>query len=194
MRLTEHSLITFLEAIRDTRPTPGGGSAAALAGALGASLLAKVAALPKHRAASEEDADRLQAAGARCVEASLRLEGLTDEDSAAYDRVVAAYRLPKGSEEERTGRHQQIQRALQGAAEVPLEVIRLSADAIEAGATIARFGNPSAASDVGVALELLATAARGARLNVEINLANLDDAGYIERVGKTAALLETECN
>jgi len=193
MKITEHSIATLLAAIRDPHPTPGGGSAAALAGALGASLLAKVATMPKHRAASEEDVDRLQAAGARCADASLRLEHLTDEDSAAYDGVVSAYRLPKATDAEKIERRQSIQRALQAAADVPLEVIRRSAEAIEAGGTIARFSNPNASSDVGVALELLATAARGARLNVEINLASVDDGDYVDRVGKAAALLETEC-
>jgi formiminotetrahydrofolate cyclodeaminase len=193
MKLTEQPVSALLAAIRDPDPTPGGGSAAAVAGALGASLLAMVASMEKHRAASEEDLVRLRAAGARCGDLSQRLERLADEDSDAYAGVMAAYRLPKASEDERSERHHRIQAALTAAVEAPLEVMRRCGEAIEAASTVARFGNPKAASDVGVAIELLTAAGRGARLNVEINLTSLDNAEYIRRVGETAGLVETEC-
>ena len=192
MKLTDQPVSALLAAIRDPRPTPGGGSAAALAAAVGTSLRAMVAAMPKHRAASEEDVERLQAAGRRCRDLSQRLESLVDEDSAAYDAVIAAYRLPRTSEEERTERHRQIQAALRAAAEAPLDVMRRCGDGIEAASTVARFGNPNASSDIGVALELLLAAGRSARLNVEINLASLDDGDYVAGVGETIAVLETE--
>src|SRR5688572_23594375 len=124
MALTNQSVSDLLAAIRDPRPTPGGGSAAAVAAALGASLLAMVAAMPKHRAASEEDVDRLEAAAARCTELSLRLESLVNEDSEAYDGVIAAYRLPKATDEQRAERHHRIQAALTAAVEAPAEVMR----------------------------------------------------------------------
>ena len=192
MKLTDQPVSALLAAIRDPRPTPGGGSAAALAAAVGTSLLTMVAAMPKHRAASEEDVERLLAAGRRCRDLSQRLESLVDEDSAAYDAVIAAYRLPRTSEEERAERHRQIQAALRAAAEAPLDVMRRCGEAIEAAATVARFGNPNASSDIGVALELLLAAGRGARLNVEINLASLDDGDYVERVGEAIDVMETE--
>jgi formiminotetrahydrofolate cyclodeaminase len=192
MKLTELSLGAMLAAIRDPRPTPGGGSAAAVAGALGASLLTLVASMTKHRAASEEDVERLQAAASRCADLSARLEALVDDDSAAYDGVVAAYRLPRASDAEKAERRTRIQAALVAAVETPLEVMRHCNDTIEAAATVARFGNPNAASDVGVALELLVAAGRGARLNVEINLASLDDQAYVSRVRETVLVLDTE--
>ncbi len=192
MKLTDLSLPELLAAIRDPRPTPGGGSAAAVAGALGASLLAMVASMAKHRAASEEDVERLQAAASRCAELSARLERLVDEDSAAYDGVVAAYRLPRGSDAEKAERRNRVQAALVAAVETPLDVMRQCNDAIEAAATVARFGNPNAASDVGVALELLVAGGRGARLNVEINLASLDDQAYVRSVRETVSVLDTE--
>jgi len=192
MKLTELSLNALLAAIRDPRPTPGGGSASAVAGALGASLLAMVASMTKHRAASEEDVERLQAAASRCSDLSARLEALVDDDSAAYDGVVAAYRLPRGSEAEKAERRTRIQAALVSAVETPLDVMRHCNDAIEAAATVARFGNPRAASDVGVALELLVAAGHGARLNVEINLESLDDQSFVGRVRETVSVLETE--
>lgn len=192
MRLTDLSLHELLVAIRDPRPTPGGGSAAAIGGALGASLLAMVASMPKHRAASEEDVERLQAAASRCIELGAGLERLVDEDSAAYDGVVAAYRLPRGSDAEKAEQRSRIQAALVAAVEAPLQVMRQCNDAIEAAATVGRFGNPNAASDVGVALELLVAAGRGARLNVEINLASLDDQAYVRRVREKVSVLDTE--
>jgi formiminotetrahydrofolate cyclodeaminase len=192
MKLTELSLSGLLAAIRDPRPTPGGGSAAAVAAALGASLLAKVASMTKHRAASEEDVERLQAAASRCTSLSARLEALVDDESAAYDGVVAAYRLPRGSDAEKAERRTRIQAALVAAVETPLEVMRHCNDAIEAAATVARFGNPNAASDVGVALELLVAAGRAARLNVEINLASLDDQAYVSRASETVSVLDAE--
>ena len=192
MKLTERSLGELLAAIRDPSPTPGGGSVSALAGALGASLLTMVAAMTKHRADSEEDVERLQAAASRCAELSAGLERLVDDDTAAYDAVVAAYRLPRGSDAEKTERRNRIQAALVAAIEVPLEVMRHCNDAIEAAATVARFGNPNAASDVGVALELLTAGERGARLNVEINVASLDDHAYVGRVREMVSVFEAE--
>jgi formiminotetrahydrofolate cyclodeaminase len=79
------------------------------------------------------------------------------------------------------------------AIDVPLEIMRRAADAIETGAVVAAFGNPNAASDVGVALELLAAALRGAMLNVEINLASIKDEAYVERVRREAVTLNEEC-
>lgn len=192
MKLADRSLRELLAAIRDPSPTPGGGSVSALAGALGASLLTMVAAMTKHRAASEEDVERLQAAASRCAELSAGLERLVDEDSAAYDAVVAAYRLPRGSDAEKAERRNRIQAALGAAVETPLEVMRHCNDAIETAATVARFGNPNAASDVGVALELLAAGEKGARLNVDINLAGLDDQAYVGRVREMVSVLEAE--
>src|SRR6202007_488481 len=95
MALSDQPLVDILAAFRSSDPTPGGGSASALSGAIGASLLAMVAGLPKARAESEEDVERLQAAGARCAELAGALTGLVDRDSDAYDLVVAAYKKPK---------------------------------------------------------------------------------------------------
>jgi methenyltetrahydrofolate cyclohydrolase len=193
MTLTERTLVDLLAAFRSTAPTPGGGSASALAGAVGAALLAMVGAMPKHRAASEEDVDRLQRAATRSTQLSERLAELIDRDAAAYDMVVAAYRLPKESPQERSERIERIQQAVRGAIDVPLDVMRRCAEAIEVAVVVAAFGNPNAASDVGVALELLIAGKRGARLNVEINLGSLKDAAYAESIRRRIANLSAEC-
>lgn len=194
MKLAERSVADFLDALRSPAPAPGGGSASALAGAVGSSLLAMVAGLPTNRATSEADTARLQAAGGLCAGLGAQLTVTIDTDSEAYERVVAAYRLPKGSEAEKAERSGRIQAALRTATEVPLAVMRRSVEALTAAATVAQLGNPNASSDVGVAVELLAAACRGARLNVEINLEHLKEPGYVEEVRTQARTLAARCD
>jgi formiminotetrahydrofolate cyclodeaminase len=182
MKFAEHSVNDLLAAFRAPEPTPGGGSAAALAGAMGASLLAMVAALPKSKASTEEDAARLEAAGARCTELAQTLAGLIDRDSEAYGLVMAAYKRPKGTDEEKAARSAAIQEGFRAAIAAPLEVMRACAAAAEQGVVIAALGNPSAASDGQVGFELLGAALRGAKLNVEINLESVKDADYVAGV------------
>jgi formiminotetrahydrofolate cyclodeaminase len=190
MKLTAHAVPAFLEALRSPDPTPGGGSAAALAGALGASLLAMVAGLPKSKAATEEDAQRLAAAGARCTALARELETLVDTDSAAYDMVTAAYRRPKATDEDKAARTAAIQAAMRDAIAAPLSVMRACASAAEQGVVIATLGNPSASSDALVGFELLGAALRGAKLNVDINLGSVKDGEYVARVRSEADELE----
>ena len=182
MSLADRPFSELLAAFRAPEPTPGGGSASALSGAVGAALLTMVAALPKSRAETDEDVRRLRAAGERCAELSGRLSALMDEDSRAYDAVVAAFKLPKAGDAEKTARGIRVQEALRGATEVPLDVIRVSLDALEQGIVVAEFGNRNARSDVRVGLELLGAAVRGARVNVDINLEALKDAAYVAAV------------
>jgi glutamate formiminotransferase/formiminotetrahydrofolate cyclodeaminase len=151
-----------------------------------------VAALPKSRAETDEDVRRLRAAGERCAALSDRLATLMDEDSRAYDAVVAAFKLPKTSDVEASTRTIRIQEALRGATEVPLDVIRRAVDALEQGAVVAEFGNRNARSDVQVGLELLGASVRGARLNVDINLDALKDVAYATAVrGEAETLTQT---
>ena len=182
MKLTDRTLTDLLAAFRSSDPTPGGGSASALAGAIGASLLAMVAALPKPRVGSEEDQERLTAAGTRCTALAEHLTELIDRDSGAYDLVVAAYRLPKTTDEEKSARSRRIQEALRAATDTPLDVMRAAHAALEQGVVVAEFGNRNASSDVQVGVELLAAGLRGARLNVEINLGSVKDERYAASV------------
>ncbi len=182
MKLTERPLTDLLAAFRSSDPTPGGGSASALAGAIGASLLAMVAALPKPRAATEEDVGRLQASGRRCTDVSQTLAALVDRDAEAYELVITAYRLPKTTGEEKTIRSAKIQEAMRAAIEAPLGVMRACHEAAEQAPVIAEFGNRNASSDVLVGVELLLAGLRGARLNVDINLGSVKDASYADSV------------
>jgi formiminotetrahydrofolate cyclodeaminase len=105
-----------------------------------------------------------------------------DADSVSYDAVVAAYKLPKSDEREQAARRTAIQRAVRGATDVPLGVMRLSLVALKQARVVAEHGHRAAASDVGVAATLLTAGTRGARLNVDINLGTLTDRSYVEAV------------
>lgn len=182
MKLTSLSVSGLLAAFRSGDPTPGGGSGAALAGAVGASLIAMVAGLPKSAAETEDAKRELAAAGERCTSVAVQLEALIDQDSDAYNLVVGAFRLPKGSDEEKAARSAAIQKAMIAATEAPLDVMRRCADALAAAPVIQRLGNPNAASDAGVGRELLGAALKGAQQNVEVNLSSVKDADYVQRV------------
>ncbi len=182
MKLTERTVADLLAAFRSSDPTPGGGSAAALAGATGASLLTMVAGLPKSRAATDADRKRLENARDRCAALADDLTALVDRDSDAYNLVTAAYRRPKNTDEEKAARSAAIQEALRAAIEAPLGVMRACAAAIEQSAVVAELGNASASSDVQVGQELLRAGLRGANLNVDINLESVKDAQYVSVV------------
>jgi len=180
--LTDKSARDLLAALASSDPTPGGGSASALASAMGASLLMMVAALPKTRSGTDEDRMALAAASNALTGVQQQLIEAVDADAAAYTQVVAAYKLPKATESEQVARKAAIQRALRGATDVPLEVMRLSAMALKHAQAIAEHGYRAAGSDAGVAVALLAAGARGARLNVDVNLGSLGDESYVEAV------------
>jgi methenyltetrahydrofolate cyclohydrolase len=187
---SDHTVSEFLGAIRSSNPTPGGGSASALAGAMGASLLAMVAGLPKSKAATAADAERLKAAGERCAALASELEALVERDSDAYNQVLAAYTLPKGTDAEKTARAAAIQAGFRAAIDAPLDVMRACAAAAEQGVVVAALGLASASSDVQVGMELLTSALRGAKLNVETNLGSMKDADYLAKVRSDAQQFE----
>jgi methenyltetrahydrofolate cyclohydrolase len=178
MSLIDLSARELLTAFSSSDPTPGGGSASALASAVGASLLMMVAGLPKTRSGSDADRAALAVAGGGVARTRTSLIAAIDADAAAYDQVVAAYRLPKSSAEEQVARKAAIQRALRAATTVPLDVVRLSAAALTEAAPIAAHCYDAAVSDVGVAIALLRAGAHGARLNVEINMAGVSDVAW----------------
>ena len=190
--LTDEPLRDLLAAFASPDPTPGGGSASAVASAIGASLLMMVAALPKTRTGSDDERAALAAAGAALAGLQQQLTEAVDLDAAAYDQVVAAFKLPKGGDAEQTERKAAIQRAMRGATDVPLGVMRLSAMALKLAETVAAHGHRAASSDVGVAAALIGAGFRGARLNVEINLGSLSDSAYVEAVKGELERLEKE--
>jgi methenyltetrahydrofolate cyclohydrolase len=180
--LAEFAVIDLLDAFASSEPVPGGGSASALAGALGVSLLIMVADMPKTRTGAAEETVDLADAAARLRPRRDELTDLIDRDSEAYQAVLAAYKLPKATDAEKQARREAVQAAITEATEVPLETMRVCQQALCGAVIVATAGNPNASSDVGVAIELLVAAVRGARMNVDINLASLSDASYVARV------------
>ena len=194
MKLIERSFADLLTAFSAPDPTPGGGSASALASAVGASLLMMVAALAKTRNGSDDDRAALSVASTTLAGIREDLTTAIDTDTSAYDAVVEAYRLPKATPDEQRVRKDAIQRALRRATDVPLSVMRLSVQGCEQAATVAAHGHRAAASDVGVALALLRAGLEGAGLNVGINLGGVSDQTYVDAVRTESATLTTQAS
>jgi formiminotetrahydrofolate cyclodeaminase len=187
LRLT---LAELLEAFASNQPVPGGGSASALAGAVGTSLFLMVAGLPKTRHGTDEERTALTEAAVRLRPLRDELASLIDRDSQAYASVIGAYRLPRSTDAEQASRRAAIDEAMRTATETPLATIRACERVMREAETIASSGAASASSDVAVGIELLKTAARGAGLNVDTNLAALKDADYVSRVSQELRDLE----
>jgi methenyltetrahydrofolate cyclohydrolase len=181
-RFAEMALADLIDAFSSTDAVPGGGSAAALAGAVGVSLLMMVAGLPKTRTDAPEETADLAEASSRLHPLRDALVELVDRDSDAYRQVLAAFRLPKGSEADKAARKEAIEAATRAATDAPLDTMRLCQQALRGAVIVASNGSRKATSDVGVAVELLVAALRGARLNVDINLAGLNDESYAARI------------
>ncbi|HWI17754.1 MAG TPA: cyclodeaminase/cyclohydrolase family protein [Vicinamibacterales bacterium] len=191
-RFTDMTVAQLLAALSNSEPTPGGGTAAAIAGAMGTSLLVMVTGLAKSKTNTDEEKSALAGARAALEPLGGRLTQLADADTESFNAVMAAFRLPKTTDEEKAARTAAIQLALRGATTVPLETLRACIEAIDHGRTVAAHGNRSASSDVGVAIGLLKAAADGAAANVRINLASLKDASFVSATeAETARLTQT---
>jgi len=190
--LASKTVTELLDAFASPAPTPGGGSAAALSGAVGASLLAMVAAMPKTRNGTPEDRAALDEALPRLQALQKRLTSLIDEDAASYDGVVAAYKLPKATDDEKAARKRAVQAAMRHATDIPLETFRAALALVPLGRVVAEHGNPNAKSDASVAVQMAMTAAGAANANVEINLDSTGDALFAAetRLALRAELME----
>ena len=160
-------------------PAPGGGSVSALAGALGASMAAMAAnfTVGKKKFAAVEP--EVRAILAECEAGGRRLLELMDADVAAYSTVSAAYGMPKDTEEQKAARTAAIQSALRVALATPLAALRQCRGLLRLLDRLVETANPNLISDVGVAAILLEAALRGAKINVEINLAWLKDQAFV---------------
>ena len=182
----------LLDAFASSDPVPGGGSASALAGAAGVSLLMMAAGLPKTRTGAPEEAADLSEASSRLRPLREKLTSLIDKDSEAYQSVLAAQRLPRITDADKDTRRVAIEVALRGATDVPLETMRACQQALRDATIVARNGNPNAATDTGVGVQLLLASLRGAGMNVDINTGSIADAAYVARVKAERDELESE--
>ena len=185
--LSTYALIDLLDAFASNEPVPGGGSAAALAGAVGVSLLMMAAGLPKTKTGAPEEAADLSEAAARLRPLRETLTAMVDQDSDAYRAVLAAFRLPKTTEAQTGARAGAIQEAMRGATDVPLETMRVCQQALRGAVIVTRNALRTAHSDVATGIELLAAASRGSALSIEANLGAITDAAYVSRT-------RTECD
>jgi glutamate formiminotransferase/formiminotetrahydrofolate cyclodeaminase len=169
------TLDAWLDHLAGATPTPGGGSAAALAGTLAASLVAMVGRLTTGRKAYAAVESRFADLTSEADRLRTELRRLVDEDARAFDQVMAAYRLPKDSGAEKAARTAGIDRALLDAAAVPLQIASAAHSAARLAALAAEEGNRNAASDAATAAVLALAAAKAAAYNVETNVAGLSD-------------------
>jgi formiminotetrahydrofolate cyclodeaminase len=175
MALVDRTVTGLLDAFAAADPTPGGGSASALAGAVSASLLSMVASMPKSKTNAVAEREALDEANTEILQLRETLTGLIDRDADAYDLVVAAFRKPKTTDDDKGARKAAIQDATRVATEIPLETMKACAALLRLQAIVATHGNSNAASDVHVAGLLARAAMQGARSNVDINLGGISD-------------------
>ncbi len=168
----------FIEALGSDSPTPGGGTGAAVTGALGASLVRMLANLTIGRKKYADHEELMQAVAEQAKEEEWKLMELAAEDAAAYEAVGAAFRLPKESDEEKAARSHAIQEALKGACEVPLRVMERCLEVIALAKQAVQRGNTNAVSDGAAGAELARAAMKVASYNVMINIDSIKDAEY----------------
>jgi formiminotetrahydrofolate cyclodeaminase len=183
----EQGIRTWLEALASEAATPGGGAAAGLTAATGAALISMVGRLTLGKAGFEDVEERMRDVTERADADREGFVALGDRDAEAFDSVMEAFRLPKGSEEERAARTMRIQEAYEAAAAVPLELAGRAVELMELAEDATAMGNPNAASDGCSAGALLFAATLAAIANVRINAAGLKDQA------KGQALVE-ECD
>ncbi len=188
---TEKTVRQFTDELASGAPVPGGGSGAALAGALGAGLVSMVGNLTVGREKYQAVEAEMRAMLERSEALRQRMLDLLEADTQVYSQVMAAYRLPRASDAEKKARTAAIQEALKAACQVPLEAARTCGQIIDLCPAAAEKGNVNAVSDVGVGAILAAAALESAILNVKINLAAIKDAAYVEAVRQEVDQLQT---
>ena len=175
MKLVDMTVKDYLDLLKSDAPAPGGGSVSALSAAQGVGLVAMVADLTIGREKYAEYEEVCKVAKEEALKLySAFIEGI-DKDTEAFNKVSAAYKLPKNTDEEKAARSAAIREANVGATEVPFETVKLCLDGLKITETMVGKSNPNAASDLGVAALNLMPGIRGAWLNVTINLPGIKD-------------------
>jgi glutamate formiminotransferase/formiminotetrahydrofolate cyclodeaminase len=188
-RLVDMTLRAFTEETASESPAPGGGSISAAMGAMGAALGAMVANLSSHKRGWDDRWQEFSTWAELGKSFYDQLLVLIDEDTAAFNRLMDAFGLPKNTPEEKAARSAAIQTATKGAIEIPLQVMQLSCDAMGVVRAMAEHGNPNSVSDAGVGALAIRSAVLGAHLNVKINATGIKDEAYRTGVLATAAEL-----
>lgn len=194
--LASLTVTEFIEETASESPAPGGGSISAAMGAMGAALATMVANLSSHKRGWDDRWEEFSDWAERGKVCHARLTWLIDEDTRAFDAIMAAFGLPKESAEEKAARSAAIQAATKYAIEIPLQVMEVSLQAMEVVAAMAEFGNPNSVTDAAVGALACRSAVLGAGLNVRINASGLKDkdfaASAVSRASSLVASAQTK--
>lgn len=180
MKLAELKTAEFVDLLASDAPAPGGGSAAALEGALGAALTAMVCSLTVGKKKYAEFQELAEEAQKKAIDLKARFVDVMDRDTEAFNAVSAAFGMPKATDGEKAARSAAIQKGLEGCTRTPFEMMELAVEALELTAGLLGKTNDSAASDLGVSALSLRSAIQGAWLNVLINIGSLKNTALAE--------------
>ena len=183
MKLVEMKVNEFVDLMASDEPAPGGGSAAALEGALGAALTAMVCGLTTVGKSKEKYAEYQEfvvESQKKAADLKLRFVDVMDRDTDAFNVVSAAFRMPKSTDEEKAARSAAIQKGLEACTATPFEMMELATETLELTASLLGKTNDSAASDLGVSALSMRAAIQGAWLNVLINIGSLKNKELAE--------------
>jgi formiminotetrahydrofolate cyclodeaminase len=178
--IKDKSLQVFLDELASSAPTPGGGSGAAVMGAMGAALVSMVCNLTVGKKGYEEVEDDLKDVLKQAEALRDRLTDMIRTDVEVFDRLMASYGMPKETDEDKVARSEEIQAVLKEATDVPLNCARACAEAIELCRAAAEKGNLNVISDAGVAVVAADAAMKSAALNVYINVGSIKDKAFAE--------------
>ncbi len=191
-RLIDMSCMAFAEETASESPAPGGGSISAYMAALGVSLGTMVANLSSHKAGWDERWEEFSIWADKGQKLKDELLMLVDEDTNAFNKIMDAFGLPKGTDEEKSVRSAAIQAATRYAIDIPFKVMQKSLAVMEINKAMAEIGNPNSVSDAGVGALAARSAVMGAYLNVKINAADLKDKAYVAKVIADGAEIEKQ--
>jgi glutamate formiminotransferase / formiminotetrahydrofolate cyclodeaminase len=184
-KLVNMTLNDFADETASESPAPGGGSIAAYVGALGASLATMVAHLSSHKKGWGDRWEEFSNWAAKGQQYKNELLKLVDADTAAFNKIMEAFALPKSTPEEKNKRTDAIQQATKFAIEIPFKVMQTAAASMELVKAMATIGNPNSVSDAGVGALCIRSAVMGAFMNVRINAGGYNDKAYVaDIIGK----------
>lgn len=189
MKLVDHTVTGFIDLMASSEPAPGGGSAAALQGALGTALTAMVCALTIGKKKYADVQELITAAQQEAITLKNRYLDVIDRDTEAFNGVSAVFAMPKDTDEQKQARTQAMQTALKACTVTPFEMMQLAYESLKLTQSIVGRSNASAASDLGCAALSLKAAIQGAWLNVLINIGGITDEAFANQYRKEGEAL-----
>lgn len=188
--LIDRTLAAFADELASNSPAPGGGSIAALSGALAAGLTSMVCRLTLGKKKYADVQDEIESILVRSEDVRARFTQLIDRDTDAFNAVMKAYGMPKESDEEKSARAAAVEASMKDAVRMPLDVMRCARELSELTARAKEIGNRNSVTDAGVAALMLQAACRGAAFNVKINLGSIADQEFVRETSRTLAEIE----